>query len=98
MLGGNMPGYEDLTPDQLIYITQLVSSVVIFYATVVLLRSILTLKISNNVKSLELMIEKKIDDGIVKPTFFEYLRNWWDKRKEKKKDPFDKYITELPKT
>jgi len=91
-LGGNMQVYEDLTPDQLIYIVQLVSGVTIFYTIVYLLRTILTLKISNNVKSLELMIEKKISEGIVKPTFFEHVKNWWSKRKEKKIDPMDKYL------
>jgi len=89
-----MAGYEDLTPDQLIYIANLIGCVIVFYTSVYLLRTILTLKISNNIKSLELMIEKKIEDGIVKPTFFEHIMNWWNNRKEKKKDPLDKYITD----
>ena len=88
-----MPGYEDLTPDQLIYIIQLVSCVAVFYTSVYLLRTILTLKISNNIKCLELMIEKKINEGIVKPTFFEQIKNWWNKRKERKTDPMDKYLS-----
>ena len=40
----------------------------------------------------------KPDEGIVKHTFFEHIINWWNRRKEKKKDPLDKYMTELPKT
>lgn len=88
-----MPGYEDLTPDQLIYIVQLVSCVVVFYTSVYLIRTILTLKISNNIKCLELTIEKKIDEGIVKPTFFEHIKNWWNERKKKKTDPMNKYLS-----
>lgn len=91
-----MAGYEDLTPDQIIYIAQLISGVVVFYASVFLLRTILTLKISNNIKCLELMIEKKIDEGIVKPTLFEHIKNWLNKRKEKKRDPMDKYLSTNP--
>lgn len=88
-----MPGYEELTPDQLIYIIQLVSCVTVFYTSVYLIRTILTLKISNNIKCLELMIEKKIDEGLVKPTFFEHIINWWNKRKEKEIDPLDQYLS-----
>lgn len=79
-----MPGYEDLTPDQLIYIVNIVCITMIFYVIALLIRTILTLKISKNVKSLELMIEKKIDEGIAKPTFFETIKLWWAERKNKK--------------
>jgi len=80
-----MPGYEELTPDQIIYIVNLVSIVVIVFVVGQIFRTILTLKISKNVKSLELMIEKKIDEGIKKPSFFEAIKLWWAGRKNKKK-------------
>jgi len=79
-----MAGYEDLTPDQIIYIVNLVSIVVIVFVIGQIFRTILTLKISKNVKSLELMIEKKIDAGIKKPSFFETIKLWWEQRKLKK--------------
>ena len=79
-----MPGYEDLTPDQIIYMFNLVSILILVYCATILIRSIITWKISNNIKHLELMIEKKYDEGISKPTFFQALRQWWDERKQKK--------------
>jgi len=79
-----MPGYEELAA--LIYIVNIVCIIIIFYAIATLVRTILSLKISKNVKSLELMIEKKINEGIVKPSFFEILKDWWRQRKLKKKE------------
>ena len=32
------------------------------------------------------MIEKKIDEGIVKPSFFESIKSWWAERKKKKEE------------
>jgi len=87
-----MAGYEELTPDQLIYIVQLIVIGTISCSVIMLIRSIISLKISKNVKHLELMIENKISDGIAKPSLFVSLKAWWDRRKEKKVDPMDKYL------
>ena len=79
-----MPGYEDLTPEQLIYIVHMVLIIVSIYSIVQIVKTILTLKISKNVKHLELMIENKIHDGIKKPSLFETIKLWWSERKAKK--------------
>ena len=79
-----MPGYEDLTPDQIIYIANLIVICIFIYCITMLLRTVVTWKISKNVEHLELMIEKKYDDGIKKPSLFEGLKSWWDKRKTDK--------------
>jgi len=85
-----MPGYEDLTPDQLIYIMYLVIIAISIYSFTLLIRSFITLAISKNVKHLELMIEKKYDEGLnKKPSLFETLKLWWVERKNRK-------VQELP--
>jgi len=79
-----MPGYEELTPDQLIYIVELVFLMIIIYGVIQLIRTLLTLKISKNVKKLELMIENKYEDGVKKPSLSESIKTWWSERKAKK--------------
>lgn len=81
-----MPGYEDLSPEQIIFIVELISIVIIVFCITQLIRTVLTLKISKNVKHLELMIEKKYDDGIKKPGFFESLKVWRVERKKRKEE------------
>lgn len=80
-----MPGYEDLTPEQIIYIINLVSIVIIISVTLMFARSLVMLKVSKNIKRLELMIENTIDEGLHKPSFFETIKLWWTERKNRKK-------------
>ncbi len=79
-----MPGYEELTPEQIIYIVNILSATVLISTILLLIRSIVTWKVSKNIKKLELIIENKIDNGIKKPTAFDYIKSWWNKRKLKK--------------
>ena len=81
-----MPGYEDLTADQLMYIVNFIGMVMLVSVGMLLLRSFIMLKVSKNVRSLELMIEKKIDEGLHKPSFFETIKVWWNERKKKKEE------------
>lgn len=81
-----MPGYEDLTADQLMYIVNFIGMVILISVGMLLLRSFIMLKVSKNVKSLELMIEKKIDEGLHKPSFFETLKIWRSECKKKKEE------------
>lgn len=79
-----MPGYEDITPEQFMHMVNFISIAIIVYGSAMLIRSFIFLKISKNLKHLELMIEQKIEKGSNQPSLFASIRNWWKNRKEKK--------------
>lgn len=80
-----MPGYEDLTPDQIMTLAWLSVAMVSIFVFGMLVRSIITLKISKNLKNLEIFIEKRIvEAGVKKPSFFESVKFWWVRRKDRK--------------
>lgn len=84
-----MPGYEDLTPDQLIYLTNLISIVVMFWSTSYLIRAIFYYLACKNINvKIEDEIVKEVKDKIKKETFFDIIKNWWMKRKKKKEGDF----------
>jgi hypothetical protein len=80
-------GWEELTPDQLIFIMLIVFSIVIIHHVCVLIRSLINLKISNNIK---LRVEKEllneVQEQVNKPPFFNKIKLWWAERKTRKEE------------
>ena len=71
-----MAGWEELTPEQIIFIVEFIGITLIIFSISQIVRALITLRISKNVKHLELMIEKKYDEGIKKPSLFENIKVW----------------------
>ena len=86
-----MTGFEDLTSDQLMIIVQLITFAILFFTTGQIIRSLIDLKISKNIK---LRVEKELLEEVrnqsSKPPFFKKLKLWWAKRKVEKElcEPF----------
>jgi len=77
-----MPGYEDLTADQLMLIMYIV------FACFMMLfssRIIVALIERNTVKYIEVKIKKELSVEPKKASLFTAIGEWWNKRKEKKK-------------
>lgn len=90
-----MPGYEDLTADQLIYIVTIISIAIIVYGLSHVISSFINWKVSKNIKfHMSKEVAKSIAKEIQEPSWFTTIREWWKKRKETKKepDPFAKYL------
>jgi len=90
-----MPGYEDLTADQLIYIVTLVSVAIMVFALSQVVSSFINWRASKNIKfHMKKEVATSIAKEIQRPPWFTMIREWWKKRKEAKKepDPFAKYL------
>ena len=88
-----MPGYDDLTPDQIIYIIHVIAFVVTLNVVLLLIKTYFNLRISRFIYfKIEKEIADKIKDDLTpKESFFKQLKIWWNNRK-KKKDPYVGYI------
>lgn len=80
-----MPGYEDLTPDQIIAIMYLLFLSVLIYSSCRLIGHFIEFK---TVKYLEVRIKKELAIN-PKSSLFTMIRSWWDKRKTKKQEKED---------
>ena len=82
-----MAGWEELTPDQIFLIMFLFLSIIIVHNVCLLIRSLINLKISNNIKlRVEKELLKELREQIDKPPFFNKIKVWWSERKTRKED------------
>ena len=89
-----MPGYEDLTPDQLMTIAWIVWTCVLMVVIGWTLRAILNYMTA---RVINFNIEKEVASSIankitLKKSWLEQIKIWWKNRKQKEPDPFEKYI------
>lgn len=89
-----MPGYEDLTPNQLMTIAWMVWTSVLLVVIGWTIRAILNYMTA---RIINFRIEKEVATNItdkiaLKKSWFQQLKIWWSKRKAKEPDPFEKYI------
>lgn len=83
-----MPGYEDLTPDQIIYLGNLFAVCILVFATSMIVRSFLNLRTA---RYIHLRIEKEIiakvnNEIFEKKPFVVKIKEWWSERKRKKEE------------
>ena len=84
-----MAGWEKLTPDQLIFITWVVTYVVTIYSVSIIIKQFTNLKISKNIKlrvEKELLNELLEQNNVDKPSFFNKIKLWWSERKTRKEE------------
>ena len=89
-----MPGYEDLTPDQLMVIAWMAYTGLIIIVIGWAVRAILNYMTA---RVINFRIEKEVATNIadkiaLKKSWFQQLKIWWKNRKQKEPDPFEKYI------
>ena len=89
-----MPGYEDLTPDQLMTLGWLAWSCVLMVLIGWTIRAILNFMTA---RVIQFRIEKEVATSIadkiaLKKSWFQQLKIWWKNRNQKEPDPMDKYI------
>jgi membrane-bound ClpP family serine protease len=89
-----MPGYEDLTPDQLMTLAWLAWTGVLMVVIGWVVRAILNFMTA---RVIQFRIEKEVATSIadkiaLKKSWIQQIKIWWTNRKEKKADPMDKYI------
>ena len=89
-----MVGYEELTPEQLMILAWLAWTSVLMLVVGWGFRSVFNYMTAGVI---QFRIEKEVATNIadkiaLKKTLFEQIKIWWAKRKEKKVDPFDKYV------
>lgn len=90
-----MPGYEDLTADQIITITYLIIGITGLQIVGRVISDLIRLRTAKLIKfKVEREIVKNIQDELTKErrSFFTIIKEWWQKRKQKESDPFDKYV------
>ena len=82
-----MAGWEELSPDQLVLIFWGLLYMVTIYVASTIIRPLIYLKISNNVKlRVEKELLKEVQEQINKPPFFNKIKLWWSERKERKEE------------
>ena len=80
-----MMSYEDLTPEQIIHIANLMFVAVLAFAGGMLLRSFFNWKAAKLITfRIEEEVARAIQKEINKPSFSEKIKLWRDKRKQKK--------------
>ena len=84
-----MAGWEELSPDQLIFIVWAIIYMVTVYTFTLTFRSFINLKISKNIKlKVKKELLKEVRDRLDKPPFFNKIKLWWLERKERKGESF----------
>lgn len=84
-----MAGWEELSPDQIVFLMGLVVLIVIIHHVFLLIRSLINLKISRNIKinvEKELIkeVQKEVQEQTDRFPFFNKIKLWWSKRKAQK--------------
>lgn len=78
-----MPGWEELSPDQLMTITWVIFSIVVLWFSASIFKSIVNFFIS---KHIQVQIEKSVESSLQKTPLQKIISNWSKKRKLKKED------------
>ena len=82
-----MPGYEDLTSDQLIFITQMIFFAVSIYAIGHILSSFFNWKASKNIRfRIKQEVAENIAKDLQKKPFIVKIRGWIKRYREKKEE------------
>ena len=89
-----MPGYEELTPDQLMMMAWMAYTGLIIVVIGWFGRAILNFMTA---RVIQFRVEKEVATSIadkiaLKKSWIQQIKMWWTNRKEKKVDPMDKYI------